>query len=192
MKNKEDQRQLILQAAREITSQEGLEKLSIRKIAGKIGYSPGNIYYYFKDRDAIVNTLLSHIYKEMTASLNRAFHHETPEEAFSAMFYAYLENARQHPEEFKSIMLNSSDKVLTHTALFSVDAPRDRPAFQMLCQIIQRMNPHIPETRLLDCASLVWTATFGMILRILVEKRVPQSIIDGFANTMKQVILSFS
>src|SRR6056297_278392 len=40
----------IFSVAKEIVSEQGIENLSIRKIAKKIGYSPGNIYQYYQKK----------------------------------------------------------------------------------------------------------------------------------------------
>ena len=47
----EEMRELILKAASEIMSSDGFDKLSIRKIARKIEYSPSIIYHYFDNKE---------------------------------------------------------------------------------------------------------------------------------------------
>ena len=49
-REKEQLRQQILSAARELFVNEGYEKVSMRKIANKIEYSPTTIYLHFKDK----------------------------------------------------------------------------------------------------------------------------------------------
>ena len=43
-----------IEAARELIDQEGLESLSIRKIAEKAGFHNSTIYLYFRDMDHLV------------------------------------------------------------------------------------------------------------------------------------------
>jgi AcrR family transcriptional regulator len=50
-------REEILDAARELFLKHGYENVSMRKIAGKIEYSPTTIYLYFKDKAEILQTL---------------------------------------------------------------------------------------------------------------------------------------
>lgn len=63
-----EMRQIILDTAKEIALQEGFDKISIRKIADKIEYSPGSIYSYFKNMDEIIfevhNMAFETFYKE--------------------------------------------------------------------------------------------------------------------------------
>ena len=54
---KETMRKKILDAAMKLFLTEGYAKVSIRKIADAIEYSPATVYLYFKDKTAIFNAL---------------------------------------------------------------------------------------------------------------------------------------
>src|SRR5688572_29803884 len=56
-RDKEHLRQEILEAARDLFAREGVENVSIRKIAERIEYAPGTIYLYFRDKAEILETL---------------------------------------------------------------------------------------------------------------------------------------
>lgn len=56
-REKEEMKKLVLDAAGKIAVSEGFEKISIRRIAEEIEYSPGTIYLYFKNRDEILYDL---------------------------------------------------------------------------------------------------------------------------------------
>jgi AcrR family transcriptional regulator len=56
-REREEVKDLILNAAREIFLAEGYENTSIRKIATKIEYSPGIIYHHFKDKNELILAL---------------------------------------------------------------------------------------------------------------------------------------
>ena len=49
---------LVLDAARAVFEQHGLEGASIREIARRAGYTPGAIYSYFDSKEAIYGALL--------------------------------------------------------------------------------------------------------------------------------------
>ncbi len=69
-------RQRILDATLELLRQEGLDGLSIRKIADRLGVSHMLLYSYFEDRAAIIQSLRERGFAEMEAffaeSLRRA------------------------------------------------------------------------------------------------------------------------
>jgi AcrR family transcriptional regulator len=55
----ETRRAMVLEAAKEVFEEEGLDGASIRAIAKKAGYTPGAIYSYFPSKEAIYAALLS-------------------------------------------------------------------------------------------------------------------------------------
>lgn len=52
-------RELVLDAARAVFSELGMEKTSIRKIAQRAGYTPGAIYSYFASKEHVYGALLA-------------------------------------------------------------------------------------------------------------------------------------
>ena len=56
-REKEQLRQQILLAARELFVNEGYENVSMRKIANKIEYSPTTIYLHFKDKADLLDSV---------------------------------------------------------------------------------------------------------------------------------------
>nr|WP_170924766.1 TetR/AcrR family transcriptional regulator [Enterococcus sp. 9E7_DIV0242]OTP15816.1 hypothetical protein A5888_002030 [Enterococcus sp. 9E7_DIV0242] len=55
----------IVDAAVEIIAEEGFNRLSIRKIANRIGYAPGTIYNYYKNKDEILDYIYHTVYLEV-------------------------------------------------------------------------------------------------------------------------------
>ncbi|POA15406.1 TetR/AcrR family transcriptional regulator, partial [Pseudomonas sp. FW300-N1A1] len=51
-------RALVLDAARTVFAEAGIEGASIREIAKRAGYTPGAIYSYFESKEAIYAALL--------------------------------------------------------------------------------------------------------------------------------------
>ena len=49
----EHKRELILNAAKQIFAEEGLEGASLRAIAVRAGYTPAALYFYFESKEAI-------------------------------------------------------------------------------------------------------------------------------------------
>jgi len=68
-REREELRQQILDAARELFVREGYERVSMRKIAARIEYSPGSIYTYFKDKDEILDCLCEETFLKLQTKL---------------------------------------------------------------------------------------------------------------------------
>src|SRR2546421_2478328 len=69
-RHKQDLRQEILDAARDLFVNEGYENVSIRKIADKIEYAPGTIYLYFKDKADILRTICDETFGKLHRKLS--------------------------------------------------------------------------------------------------------------------------
>jgi len=68
---KEQRRQAILEAARDLLDAGGLEAVSLAAIAGQIGGAKSNIYRYFESREEILVRLLIAEMQDMAESLER-------------------------------------------------------------------------------------------------------------------------
>ena len=64
-REKEALRTRIVEAARDIVSEEGLDALSMRAIAQRAEYSPATIYLYFRDKDALLREVIQAGFERM-------------------------------------------------------------------------------------------------------------------------------
>jgi AcrR family transcriptional regulator len=64
-REKEALRQSIVEAARDIVAEDGLDALSMRAIADRIEYSPGTIYLYFRDKEEILREVIAAGFERM-------------------------------------------------------------------------------------------------------------------------------
>ena len=70
-REKADMRDAILQAAAKIIVEEGYEKLSMRKIAGAIDYTPTTIYLYYEDKAQIVGDIAKDVYRKIARNTQK-------------------------------------------------------------------------------------------------------------------------
>lgn len=68
---REDLRERVLEAAGEIVGEQGLDALSMRAIAERIGYSPGTIYLYFRDKDELLGGVMNEGFHRLEATMRR-------------------------------------------------------------------------------------------------------------------------
>lgn len=91
-------RDLILQAARKVFEQEGLEGASLRLIARQAGYTPAALYFHFESKEAIYAELLALSLESLKAELATAASAKAPgkrlKSAAMAFFRFYAENPR--------------------------------------------------------------------------------------------------
>lgn len=107
---KEKIKKEIHKAASEIIIDEGYSKLSIRKIASKIDYSPSLIYNYYENKADIVLSIWqeksSIIINTMSNLKLNDFNEETN---IKKLFKTYINLILESPEEYRAIMLNNID-----------------------------------------------------------------------------------
>lgn len=107
-REKQQVRQEILDAARELFIKEGYENVSMRKIAEKIEYSPTTIYLYFEDKAELVHSLCEEAFvklMEMFETLGGDL--SDPVDALRKCGRAYIEFGLRYPNDYKvTFMMN--------------------------------------------------------------------------------------
>ncbi|MCC9065707.1 MULTISPECIES: TetR/AcrR family transcriptional regulator [Flavobacterium] len=102
LRQKEETRSNILEAAYAIVKEEGWQGLSMRKIADKIEYTAPIIYEYFSNKEAILNELTGKGFIKLTKELQEAKDRfEKPEEQLEAMWMAYWDFAFTDTEMYQ-------------------------------------------------------------------------------------------
>ena len=101
-REKEELRQVILDAAREMFATEGYESVSMRKIAEKIEYSPTTIYLYFKDKNDLLNQICEDTFGKLYRIVSTIeTESETALECLRKGIKAYIEFGLQHPHHYE-------------------------------------------------------------------------------------------
>ena len=89
----------IFDAARAILDHEGIEGLSVRKVAARAGVSTMAMYRHFADKDALLNALMDDGLAAWEKVV-RAVRAEDPMEWLEAVIEAFLKFALTQPHRF--------------------------------------------------------------------------------------------
>ena len=101
-RERQEIRQSILSAARQIAIEEGWQAVTTRKIADRIEYSQPTIYEYFDNKEAILMALVYQGFESVLLAMRTAkAQHEQPEEQLLAMTRAYWAFAFRCPELYQ-------------------------------------------------------------------------------------------
>lgn len=107
---KEKIKKEIHKAASEIIIEEGYSKLSIRKIASKIDYSPSLIYNYYENKADIVLSIWQEKSSKIIYTMSNLKLNDPNEETnIKNLFKTYINLILESPEEYRAIMLNNID-----------------------------------------------------------------------------------
>lgn len=104
---RKDLRQQILETAEELFVREGYEKVTMRKIAGRIEYSPTMIYHHFTDKGELFACLLEGYHARLLAVMQEInSREEDPLAALKRGMRAYTEFGLANPSYYKLAFLN--------------------------------------------------------------------------------------
>jgi AcrR family transcriptional regulator len=102
IRQREEVRSAILNAAWKLVEKEGWQSLSIRKIAEAIEYSSPVIYDHFENKEAILLEFTRRGFRQLNEQLTAAKEKFTnPEQQIEAIAYAYWKFAFNHKEYYQ-------------------------------------------------------------------------------------------
>ncbi|MGM0641275.1 MAG: TetR/AcrR family transcriptional regulator [Thermotogota bacterium] len=190
-KKQESVKKAIIQVAKEIVEKDGFDGLSIRKIANKVGYSPGNIYQYFKNKDHIIEDMISDTYLSMLEILKKNYKKfETISDEIVFKYRKYIDFALDNSVYFKMIMINENEDILKKTSVLKEGSSIKQPALFFLRRYIEKgieKKEFCVENIELTTQSL-WVSVYGLIMRLIVEKNVDKEyrnkLIDYHLNLL--------
>lgn len=84
-------RQQILSAAKELFVQQGYKKTTIRQIVNKSGVLTGSIYYFFKNKEDIFQSLVMELFLQCTKLITKSFAGESLAFRYAALCFVEFE-----------------------------------------------------------------------------------------------------
>jgi len=99
-REKREMREKIITAAQNMFIKKGYDKVSIRKIAEEISYSPATIYNYFSSIDEIYFALQDQAFNLFTEKLRETFIVQDPLQRLKIMGQVYVQFALDNPEYY--------------------------------------------------------------------------------------------
>jgi AcrR family transcriptional regulator len=157
----DEPRQAILAAARQLLASEGVEALTVRRIAAAAGGSTMNVYSRFGGKDGVVDALFVEGFEELGAALRRVRTTADPIADLERLARAYRTFALAHPAHYMLIFdtppppEGKSDRAIT-------------AAIGALGQLAARIRRAIDHGDLRDgdeweLATIFWSACHGPV-----------------------------
>lgn len=118
----------ILQAAREIITEKGPDKLSMRALARRIDYSPAGLYEYFGSKEEIITAVCEQGHQRLYATMAQVDQTLPPREYLVEIGLAYIHFAVTYPDYFLLMFTNTSSdaseesmaQLMAETSSFSI------------------------------------------------------------------------
>ncbi len=106
---KQEVRQAIITASTELFLAHGYHNFSLRQVAEKIGYSPGTIYLYFKDKDAVLYTIMEEGVVRFASALSTAVATPDVRDRLARLGRAYVQFGIQNPAHYQLMFMQRPD-----------------------------------------------------------------------------------
>ena len=147
-------------AAQEVIAERGIENLSLRDVARKLGVSHQAPYKHYRSRDHLLAEVMRRCFQRFAAHLDARPRFDDPEQDLESLGIQYLGYAHQHPIEyrvmFSTVWPESSEQL---------DLVQDAThAFDVLRGVLRRMHgdsPAMREAVELD-ALYIWSTVHGL------------------------------
>ena len=95
----------ILDAARELFVAQGVEAVTMRKVAEKIGYTATTLYNHFEDKDALIHALCDADFGTLHDSFRQIGRIADPIDRLRKLGKTYIEFAQQYPSHFRFMFM---------------------------------------------------------------------------------------
>lgn len=155
----------IMNAAIDIIEQEGYEKLSIRKIAAKIEYSPTTIYLYYKDKAEIITDMSDELYTKVMGSVVAVINENTLlpiDKQVHDILRAFIKGLCSEPEMVKAIMFSGINVIYANN---SADEKPSNSGIDMLDNLISDgITQKIFRPNIESNAWMIVSALLGFVL----------------------------
>ena len=170
-RDRQEMRRLIVDAATQILLDEGIDQVSIRRIAERIEYSPGTIYLYFEDKDDILYEAHLEAFSAFLDAENSVAGIQDPFERLKALGRVYVEFALANPRKYELMFLTPVPRIQKKE---KYDWSVSIRTYQVLRTIVeeciaqQRIRPNHP-----DVASMqIWSTVHGLV-SLIIRQRIP-------------------
>ena len=165
VREREEIREKILDAARELFAAEGFEAVTMRRIADVIEYTPTAIYFHFRDKEALLKELCETDFRNLARQFTRIAKVKDPIERLRATGLAYADFGFEYPNHYR-LMFMTPHPPIPHDD----DPSRDNPeedAYAFLRMTIEesiaqnRLRPELTDVELV--AQTVWAGVHGVV-----------------------------
>lgn len=148
-------------AARQLIAERGLENLSLREVARKLGVSHQAPYKHYPSRDHLLAEVMRRCFEHFARHLDAREHFDAPDADLKSLGRQYMEYARRHPLEYRLMFSTPWPQAAEHP-----DLVRDAVhAFDILRQVMRRM--HGGDKSLFAQADLdalyIWSSMHGVV-----------------------------
>ena len=147
-------------AAQQVIAERGIENLSLREVARKLGVSHQAPYRHYPSRDHLLSEVMRRCFQRFAAHLDARAHFDDPAQDLESLGQQYLAYAREHPLEYRLMFSTTWPE-----AAEEPDLVRDAThAFDVLRGVLRRLHGDGADQReTVDLDALyIWSTMHGL------------------------------
>lgn len=154
-----DLREACIEAAREAIAAHGVEQLSLRDVARRLGVSHQAPYRHYPSRDHLLAEVMRRCFQAFAAHLDQRGPHDDPRHELEALGRQYLGFAVSHPLEYRLMFGTPWPEAADHP-----DLVRDAThTFDILRGVLKRVHGPGARRQAIDLDALfIWSTMHGL------------------------------
>lgn len=188
-------RTLIIDEARHLFVTHGVEAVTMREVAKRIGYSATSIYLHFADKESLIRAVCDTDMLQLAKALHEIVAIPDPLDRLLALGMGYAKFALSHPNHYRLLFMTPRPPCDPKDSTVQQNNPEQDAYFQLksvvndAC-IAGKFKPEYNDTELI--AQTIWAAIHGVCaLEIIMAKDewVDWRPIEMRLQTMAELIL---
>lgn len=165
----------LIEAGHAALNERGVDGVSLRKLAKRIGVSQSAPYRHFESKEALLQELIDGGLSELSIAYEKAANLSSgPIEKLKAACQGYLDFAANRPGLFQLVF--ESDDLFSAT---SINSGEDSPSFKKFLKMVIDVAPNIPQGKELEAATLCWSIIHGFAA-LNSHGEIPKKVDKGF------------
>jgi len=165
-REREQTKSRILDAAREMFVEDGIEAVTMREIAKRIEYTPTAIYHHFRDKQALIEELCLIDFRALAQAFQKIGRIEDPRERLRRIGLAYIDYALEHPSHYR-FMFMTPKPMLPASSLGISDGDPNSHAYGVLRASVAEgvaaggFRPEFTDAD--ELAQILWAGVHGIV-----------------------------
>jgi AcrR family transcriptional regulator len=162
-REREEIRTRILDAARELFANEGVESVTMRRIADRIEYSPTAIYFHFRDKEALLAELCDCDFRSFAHGFIEIAQIADPVERLRAAGRAYVSFGLSNPSHYRLMFM--TPKTTEASTIAKGNPEEDSYAFlrSIVAELMEQGRFRDDITNVDLAAQVMWSAMHGLV-----------------------------
>jgi len=181
-----DLKNALIKAGIEILSKEGIEGLSLRKVAQRAGVSHSAPYSHFPDKQSLIAAISTEGFKRLYNDLDAAvsFHQGDPRRQLQEGAWAYVQFAMNNTDTFKIMFSGVLETEKQYPAFVEIA----HKTFDRVVEVVRACQDAgiLRATPTAIMAVSIWGQIHG-IVSLMLEGQISHTVLDRF--TIREIVL---